>query len=189
MYVSVAQIFRKGFISIKGIYLNVELSGNDITWLVPFSYPQKLTFEIDYEIMLSFLELYTNLMKFVNYKLFKDIGLSYPPPLENVDEPFFGFNSSQIQSLQEQVSSKKGKDHENINSELNLDSEELKMILKKEEDNKFYKSFFKKCVFYLGRETPKETLGLIITSCGGLYGDDSVNTAFEEVISKIKYIE
>ena len=56
--------------------------GNEIVWLNPFNYPQKLTFEVDYSIMLSFLELYTSLLKFVNYKLFKDVGLDYPPRLE-----------------------------------------------------------------------------------------------------------
>ena len=80
--------------------------GNEVTWLSPFNYPQKLSFEIDYEIMLSFLELYTSLMKFVNFKLFKDIGLTYPPPIENVDEPFFGFSSLDIKGLQDQINSK-----------------------------------------------------------------------------------
>jgi len=84
--------------------------GNEITWLCPFNYPQKLSFEIDYEIMLSFLELYTNLMKFINFKLFKDIGIAYPPPIENIDEPFFGFSSLDIRSLQEQINNKSHSD-------------------------------------------------------------------------------
>jgi pescadillo protein len=181
LYIAVAQVFRKGFISIKGIYLNAEIMGNEVTWLCPFNYPQKLSFEIDYEIMLSFLELYTNLLKFVNFKLFKDIGLSYPPPIENVDEPFFGFSSVDVRNLQDQINNKNNQFDSNIKNELNCDSEELKKILKKEEENKAYKSFFKNCVFYLNRETPKEILGLIISSCGGIYGDDSFNTAFDEV--------
>ena len=56
--------------------------GNEIVWLNPFNYPQKLSFEVDYSIMLSFLELYTSLLKFVNFKLYKDIGLDYPPRKE-----------------------------------------------------------------------------------------------------------
>jgi hypothetical protein len=60
--------------------------------------------------MLSFLELYTNLLKFVNYKLYKDIGLNYPPPLESVDEPFFGFNALDIQGLQNQINNKTDQD-------------------------------------------------------------------------------
>lgn len=106
LYTAVSQVFRKGFISIKGIYLNIEIMGNEITWLAPFNYPQKLSFDIDYEIMLSFLELYTGLVKFVNFKLYKDIGLNYPPPLENSEEVFFGFNSLDIKNLQDQLNKK-----------------------------------------------------------------------------------
>jgi pescadillo protein len=113
LYCAIAQNFKKGFISIKGIYLNVEIMNTDITWLTPLNQPQKLTFEIDYDIMLNFLELYTNLMKHINLKLFKDIGLEYPPQLENVELPFFGYNALEIHSLQEQVS--KGKDKSNVN--------------------------------------------------------------------------
>ena len=51
--------------------------GEEITWLNPFSHPQKITYEIDYEIMNDFLELYISLMQFVNFKLFKDIGLEF----------------------------------------------------------------------------------------------------------------
>jgi len=38
-------------------------------------------------------------LKFVNFKLFKDIGLEYPPPTENVDIPFYGFNSEILSQL------------------------------------------------------------------------------------------
>ena len=89
-YVGTAKILKKvsnflffqTFISIKGIYLSAEIMGNEIVWLNPFNYPQKLSFEVDYSIMLSFLELYTSLLKFVNFKLYKDIGLDYPPRKE-----------------------------------------------------------------------------------------------------------
>jgi len=115
--VQLLKILKKGFISIKGIYLNVEILGNDVTWLCPFNSPTKLTFEIDYEIMLNFLELYTNLMKFVNLKLYKDIGLEYPPPAEKIDVPFFGFDSVSIRALQENISQKSST--EKIMSNLN----------------------------------------------------------------------
>ncbi len=106
LYCSIAQNFKKGFISIKGIYQNVEIMGQEITWLCPINQPQKLSFEIDYEIMLNFLELYTNLMSQVNLKLFKDIGMEYPPPQENADLPFFGLNSIQVRGLQQSLNKK-----------------------------------------------------------------------------------
>ncbi len=168
LYCSIAQNFKKGFISIKGVYLNVEIMGQDITWLSPINQPQKLSFEIDYEIMLNFLELYTTLMSQVNLKLFKDIGMEYPPPEENVDLPFFGLNSVQVKGLQDNIT----KRDKPTNDEL-LDSEEMKRILQKDNENKTLKTLFKDCVFYISREVPVEIFGLIIQSGGGLYGDES----------------
>jgi len=114
LYCAITQTFKKGFISIKGIFMNSEILGQPITWLSPFNYPQKLTFEVDYEIMSNFLELYTNLMKFVNLKLFKDIGLEYPPPKENAELTFFGFNSLDIRSLQDKINSKISKENDTV---------------------------------------------------------------------------
>jgi pescadillo protein len=119
LYCAITQNFKKGFISIKGLYLNVELLGSEVTWLCPFNSPQKMTFEVDYEIMLNFLELYTNMMKFVNLKLFKDIGMEYPPPLENQDVNFFGFSSVDLRAIQENFSGRSTKDKSNVNFSLN----------------------------------------------------------------------
>jgi len=180
LYCAVTQNFKKGFISIKGIYLNIEMLGNNITWLSPFNYPQKMPFDVDYEIMLNFLELYSNLMKFINLKLFKDIGLEYPPPVENLELPFFGFNSLDLHNLQENVSSKNSKEKTLISEELNCDSEELKKIFEEEKTNKKLKSLFKNFVFYFSREIPKEIFGLAVLNSGGLFGDDSDNSSFPE---------
>jgi len=115
LYCAVSKNFRKGFISIKGIYLNVEIMNTDVTWLSPIHSQQKLTFDVDYEIMTNFLELYMNLMKFVNCKLFKDIGMEYPPPKENYDMPFFGLNSLDINAIQEKAHSKAEREKNKVN--------------------------------------------------------------------------
>ncbi len=170
LYCAIAQKFKKGFISIKGTYLNVELMGQEVTWLSPFNNPQKMTFEVDYEIMLHFLELYTNLMKYVNLKLFKDIGMEYPPPAENVDLPYFGFAPADIRAIQEKLNA----NNTNATTEgLNLQSEELERIKAIEEENKRLKTLFKNCVFFISREIPNEVFSFAILACGGIYGDDS----------------
>lgn len=117
-------------------------------------------------------------MKFVNLKLFKDIGLEYPPPEDNSDLPYFGFNSMDIRSLQEKVNSKSNK--ENLKEEVNMESEEMKRILDKEEENKKQRSLFKNFVFFIGREVPNEIFSLAIMSCGGLYGDETENSSFKQ---------
>jgi pescadillo len=115
LYCAVSKNFRKGFISIKGIYLNVEIMNYDITWLSPIHSQQKLTFDVDYEIMTNFLELYISLMKFVNLKLYKDIGMDYPPPKENYDIPFFGLNSLDINGIQDKVVARSERDKNKVN--------------------------------------------------------------------------
>jgi pescadillo protein len=120
LYCAVSKNFRKGFISIKGIYLNVEVMNYDVVWLSPIHTQQKLTFDIDYEIMTNFLELYMSLMKFVNLKLYKDIGMDYPPPKENYDMTFFGLNALDINQIQNKVSVKSEIEKNKVNKNKKL---------------------------------------------------------------------
>ena len=188
LYSAISQNIERGFISIKGIYLSSEIMGENITWLNPFIHRQKITYDIDYEIMNDFLELYTNLMQFVNFKLFKDLDLDYPLPQENADIPFFGFNSLNIKQLQEKVQEKKNREEEiganqnkeRVIDEINVQSKEWNKIAKKEENEKKLKTLFKGLIFYLGREVPIEIFETVISSCGGLFGDESENSAFKE---------
>ncbi len=78
LYSTISQAFTKTFFSIKGIYYRVEIMGTAITWIQPYKFNQRLPFDIDYKVMGTFLEFYQSLLKFVNYKLFSDIGVQYP---------------------------------------------------------------------------------------------------------------
>ena len=105
-------------------------------------------------------------MQFVNFKLFKDIGLDYPPPEENFDVPFFGFNSLNIKQLQEKAQEKilgnnneenNNKDSkEKITDEINIESKEWTKISKITEENKKLKNLFKNIIFFISREVPLE---------------------------------
>lgn len=155
--------------------------GNEVVWLNPFNYPQRLTFEVDYSIMLSFLELYTSLLKFVNYKLYKDIGLDYPPRKEFVDYPFFNLDSLSLKNIQTQIEAKTSEEKDNIVNQLNCESKEIQDIQKQDEESKLLKGLFKNCVFFISREVPKEIFALAIQACGGLFGDDSEISSFQYV--------
>ena len=52
--------------------------GQQITWVQPYKFNQRLPFDVDYEVMGTFLEFYMALLKFVNFKLFSDCRLPYP---------------------------------------------------------------------------------------------------------------
>ena len=190
LFLALSQGIKRAFISIKGFYLNTEIMGVDIIWLVPFNIPQKLPFEIDYEVMTSFLELYQTTLKFVNFKLFKDLAIEYPPPLDNVELPFFGYNSTTIRELQDNIkqqqsSDNKEEDEQDFNNLEN--SEEMKRIKEKNERMTKIKNLFKPYVFYISREVPRDIFGLVILSCGGVYGDNSDESSFAENDSKITH--
>ena len=78
LYCTVSQCFTKSFFSIKGIYYRVEIMGQPITWIQPYKFNQRLPFDVDYKVMGTFTEFYIALLRFTNYKLFSDLGMSYP---------------------------------------------------------------------------------------------------------------
>ncbi|CAN4110176.1 unnamed protein product [Withania somnifera] len=81
-YISRTHRLRKTFISVKGIYYQAEIDGQKITWLTPHALQQVLPDDVDYNIMLTFLEFYETLLAFVNFKLYHSINMKYPPILD-----------------------------------------------------------------------------------------------------------
>ena len=78
-YVIVSHSLRRSFLSIKGIYYQATIQGQDVLWLVPYRFVQRTGGDIDFRIMGTFVEFYTTLLGFVNYRLYTSIGLVYPP--------------------------------------------------------------------------------------------------------------
>ncbi|EUC53683.1 pescadillo domain protein [Rhizoctonia solani AG-3 Rhs1AP] len=85
LYVMRTHALRKVFLSIKGIYLQAEVMGQTLTWLVPYQFTQPIPPDVDARVMLTFVELYQTLLGFVFFKLYSDVSLVYPPPL-NLDK-------------------------------------------------------------------------------------------------------
>ncbi len=81
-YVTKTKSLRKVFISVKGIYYQALVHGVEVTWLTPHALAQTLPEDVDYRVMLTFLEFYLAMMGFVNYKLYHDRALRYPPLLD-----------------------------------------------------------------------------------------------------------
>ncbi|TGZ83260.1 hypothetical protein EX30DRAFT_329339 [Ascodesmis nigricans] len=81
-YVIRAQVLRKSFLSIKGIYYQAEIQGQDVLWLVPYKFAQTVPADVDFRIMHTFVEFYTTLLGFVMFKLYTNEGLVYPPKFD-----------------------------------------------------------------------------------------------------------
>ncbi|KAI9684230.1 MAG: mRNA-binding ribosome synthesis protein nop7, partial [Bogoriella megaspora] len=78
-YLIATHSLKKSFLSIKGIYYQATIQSQDIMWLVPYKFVQRTSGDIDFRIMGTFVEFYTTLLGFVNYRLYTSIGLKYPP--------------------------------------------------------------------------------------------------------------
>ncbi|KAJ1444705.1 Pescadillo N-terminus-domain-containing protein [Pelagophyceae sp. CCMP2097] len=78
---------RRAFISIKGVYLEADVGGQRVTWLVPHKFTPFVPTEVDFRVMLTFLEFYETMVKFVLYKLYRGASLAYPPRADVVDHP------------------------------------------------------------------------------------------------------
>ncbi|CAI9111476.1 OLC1v1011704C1 [Oldenlandia corymbosa var. corymbosa] len=82
-YISRTHKLRKTFVSVKGIYYQAEVEGQKVTWVTPHELQQVLPDDVDYKVMLTFLEFYETLLAFVNFKLYHSINVKYPPILDS----------------------------------------------------------------------------------------------------------
>lgn len=85
-YLIVTKSVTKSFLSIKGIYYQANIKGEDVLWLVPYKFNQRVVGDVDFRIMGTFVEWYMTLLGFVNYKLYSEIGLKYPPKFDTVKD-------------------------------------------------------------------------------------------------------
>ncbi|KAJ5731277.1 uncharacterized protein N7483_005785 [Penicillium malachiteum] len=60
-YLITTNSLRKSFLSIKGIYYQATIQGQDIMWLVPYRFVQRVNGDVDYRIMATFVDFYTTL--------------------------------------------------------------------------------------------------------------------------------
>jgi pescadillo len=66
--------------------------GEKITWIVPHERGIGHVTEVDFNVMATFVDFYVAMISFVNFRLYKSLGLFYPPKLStNVDEKNFVF--------------------------------------------------------------------------------------------------
>ena len=97
LWVIKAHALRKVFVSIKGIYYQCEILGQKITYIMPFKYPAELPFDVDYRGMVTFLDFYLVLLKFVNFKLYSNLGLEYPP-VEQDSTTYQGYSLNEVKA-------------------------------------------------------------------------------------------
>ena len=80
-YCATTSSITKSFISVKGVYVESEICGSTVRWVIPHSFTQHLPTDVDYRVMLTFFEFYDTLLSFVLFKLYNELGVRYPLPL------------------------------------------------------------------------------------------------------------
>lgn len=190
-YVIETRALRKVFISIKGIYYQVEIMGQTITWMVPHSLGYARPYDVDFKIMVTFALFYSTMLGFVNFKLYNSINLLYPPKLavsnaqdeglmegeEDITEYIATLNLSLKSSVENS-----GEDEVQLDEFPDTD-EDLKAHKMTQEKLKKFKKLFSGCKIFLNREVPKESLVFIIRCFGGEVSFDKtvhVGATFDE---------
>lgn len=197
-YVIAAKCLKKIFVSIKGFYVQVEIDGNDITWIIPHQFTTPPPTNIDFKVMLSFLEIYTTVIGFVNFKLYSNLNLIYPPkPLEEVfsekSAVYYGDDiyRERLESLNIKLAEVEVPEEEDmIDEELLTADQSLEDLIQSQREEENFRSLFRGCKFFLSKEVPKEILVLVIKSLGGEVSwssDIGVASAYAETDPEITH--
>jgi pescadillo protein len=176
-YVVKSRSLRKVFLSIKGIYYQAEIQGQTVTWIVPYQFTQKLPANVDYKVMMTFLEFYEILMKFVNFKLYSSINLNYPPRVnQDLEKTLdsFCYSTMIVENKESNVETEIQEEKYQISNEFKKD-ETLRLI--NDKYNNETGNLFQGLVFFCNREVPRYSLEFVILAFGGqvLWDSDNCN--------------
>jgi pescadillo len=83
-YIARTRSLRKVFVSVKGVYFQVNILGESITWLTPHPFAQAIPRDVDMRVMVTFLEFYEVFLRFTLFKLYHMQGLQYPPKTDKL---------------------------------------------------------------------------------------------------------
>ncbi|KOB69347.1 Uncharacterized protein OBRU01_16960 [Operophtera brumata] len=201
-----AKALRKVFVSVKGYYFQVEFEGQTITWIVPhhFAFQPQSKDEVDFKIMSTFVEFYTMMLGFVNFKLYHSLNLVYPPKLtagftsdndkDLVDEQ--AYVSERIAAMNLSLARVAGSNEAEELPEIDLfstedeDPQKLEEAKLEAEKVKKLKTMFKGLKFFINREVPREPLVFIIRCFGGEVSwdkDHFVGATFDETDESVAY--
>uniref|UniRef100_M4BP54 Pescadillo homolog n=1 Tax=Hyaloperonospora arabidopsidis (strain Emoy2) TaxID=559515 RepID=M4BP54_HYAAE len=114
-YIVATRALSKVFVSIKGIYYQANVQGQTITWLVPHQFTPTVDKRVDVRVMLTFLEFYEVLLKFVNAQLYMHIGVVYPPKINlQLDSAGAQLAAIELERVQKEKVRENGEEEEEV---------------------------------------------------------------------------
>lgn len=197
-----ARALRKVFVSIKGYYFQAEIMGQQITWISPHPFVVPKMADIDAKVIRSFTEFYIHLLGFVNFRLYKQNSILYPPRVssdqvnasaaESFDEEtlkkelLYGLNRPLVKEVREEAPKADTFEEPEESEETEAKSAfglTYRQTIK-------LQSLFDGCRFFLNREVPQEPLTFMIRSFGGSvswYSTQHPGATYEESDDKITH--
>lgn len=201
-----AKALRKVFISIKGYYYQAEIQGETVTWIVPhqFAFEPQNKMEVDFKLMSTFVEFYTIMLGFVNFRLYHMLNLHYPPTFSTVSASDSDKDNGLVDELaltSEKIAAlncpllksvlNSEEEEVEIDTFADIDDEQKLEEAKKEAEGvKQLKTLFKGLKFFINREVPREPLVFIIRCFGGDVSWDKtlfVGSTFDETDETISH--
>ncbi|GAB1224300.1 hypothetical protein ENUP19_0188G0009 [Entamoeba nuttalli] len=188
-YIKHTNALRKCFISYKGYFYTAVVYGIAITWMVPHQFAIEKNETVDFNVLHEFLSFYVVLMKFINYKLYTNAGLNYPPeitkingveflgtvqlePLQLQKETEVVSKDHDVQELNEALKQVKG-EGENLATEMLVNHDTGASV---QVTSHFVQSsgsgLFSGLVFYIQREVPRHPVAFVIETLGGIIVDN-----------------
>jgi pescadillo protein len=159
-YVAKSQSLTKGFISIKGYYFEAIIKGERVRWLTPHEYASKFPSGVQQYILITFLEFYLELVRFVLFRLEHDLAKDVEERIRIEDEGAEAnaenFATGVVLPGQQVQGQAAVQLHEQ-STRLQGATKELDRL----------RSLFAGFVFYVSREVPSKHMELIVTACGG----------------------
>ena len=116
-------------------------------------------------LMSIFVEFYTCVLGFVNYRLFHSLNLAYPPKLSTVTEAGEADMEDRVGALNQSLQRTVVEDEDTSDVIDNIavaDEEKMKEAVLEREMKEKQSNLFKGLKFFLGREVPKEPLVFMI---------------------------
>lgn len=186
-YVIESKCLRKVFVSIKGYYYQAEIMGQTVTWIVPHKFSFVPPSNVDIRLMSIFVEFYTTMLGFVNFRLFHNLNIKYPPALqgsvatdtsdEDTEEKTGELIAALNQSLVRTVDNMEEDGVELDDIPTTDDPEKVEAVKKEALAIKNLQSLFKGLKFFLNREVPRESLVFMIRAFGGEVSWDATMAA------------
>ncbi|XP_035692160.1 pescadillo-like isoform X2 [Branchiostoma floridae] len=196
-FIVAARALRKVFLSIKGIYYQVEMQGQVVTWLVPYSFGfnAKACADVDFRVMAHFVEFYITMLGFVNFKLYTSLGLHYPPKLtfeaklkDDDEKNAYCLESEatgeRLAALSASLASVVTQSTEEDEVELDeFEDSRTQEAKQEEEKEKAFQKLFNGLKVFVSREVPREPVVFAVRSFGGEASWDrsvAMGAAFDE---------